>query len=81
MSRLAMPAAMPAEIAERLSDVPSLTRTPDFSVLDDCKDVISDIGLAKALNELARCKGSTAEEYERARNLVERALYSMWEDL
>lgn len=79
--RLAMPAAMPAEIAERLSDVPSEVHEPDFTQIDDCRAVITDPALAKALCELALCKGCAAEEYERARNLVERAMHGLWGDL
>jgi hypothetical protein len=56
MSRLAMPAAMPAEIAERLSDVSDEIHAPDFSELDDCRAVISDLALAKALTRTSVCQ-------------------------
>lgn len=79
--RLAMPAAMPAELAERLSDVRDEIKQPDFSQIDDCRAVITDRALAEALCELAQCKGCAVEEYERARNLVERALHAKWVDL
>jgi hypothetical protein len=79
--RLAMPSAMPAELAERMSDVPDEIQAPDFSNLDDCRAVITDRALAEALCQIAQCKGCSAEEYERARNLVERAMHGLWGDL
>ena len=44
MARLEMSAAMPAEIAERLSDVADSARAPDFSEPEDLADlVVSDL--------------------------------------
>lgn len=76
-----MPAAMPAELAERLSDVPDEIREPDFSLIEDCRAVITDRALAEALCQLALCRGCSVEEYECARNLVERAMHGLWGDL
>ena len=76
-----MPSCMPAEIAERLSDVADKeTLEFDYWLVEDVKACVPE-DLAEPISDLLQCKGSSLEAYEEARKKLEIAMGKRFSDL
>lgn len=94
MDRLAMPAAMPAEVAERLSDVPEApVDLPDFADEEAYADIVHSrlhsalAQLFSTRDQVLAAKGIGGLNSERSvewllKDLahLERVLYGLWSD-
>ena len=80
MDRLPISANVPAELAERLSDVADSQEEPYF---DDPVYVAAVVpkDLAKPIADLVAAKGCDVAVYEQARAAVEKALHTLWSEL
>lgn len=73
-----MPSAMPAELAERLSDVASTQEPFDYWLESDCEQCVEK-DLAHPIAMVLQCKGSTVEQFEQARQQLEDAMRRRYE--
>lgn len=67
------------EMADALADRLYAQDKADFTQLEDVSALVPH-DLAKPIHQLMLCKGCSADEFERARLAMEKALYLMWED-
>jgi hypothetical protein len=82
MDRLRMPSAMPAELAERLSDVADSRLEFDPWLLEDCEACFPhDKDLAFAISCVLQCKHSPLEQFLEARDRLEKAMGRRFADL
>lgn len=76
-----MQATMPAETAERLSDVADRDLLEfDYWLEDDVRACVP-YDLAESIADLLQCKGSSLEAYEEARRKLELAMGRRFMDL
>ena len=77
VNRLAIPAAVPADTAERLSDRTAPAHRPDFMNEQDVREIVPD-DLAGPIASVVACRNASPAEFEAARQKLVRALAERW---